>query len=146
MGWIGNILIWLGLWLVGRKDRKAFLFTIVGELVWVAYAAYYQWWDLSLSCIVFAAISAKNWVIWGRDSDAERELLRKESRLNHEGYWFRNDFILREGDDGYAPECEEGYSLCTFRDGFQREAIYGGSREFAINRAYDEFIIGSGII
>ena len=65
MGWIGNIFIIAGLFLVGEKQRKAFLFTIIGELIWAVKSAYQAQWDLLFVTLIFAALAGRNWFKWG---------------------------------------------------------------------------------
>lgn len=138
MGWIGNILIWIGLFLVGKKSRNAFLWTIAGELIWVFYAAVCGWWDLAVSCIVFVALASNNWREWGVDAGRRKELIRKESRMNHNGFYLRSDYILREGEK-WAEGAEEGYSLVSFGP-FEIHHIFGGDRDWAVEMAYEHFI------
>ncbi len=69
MGWVGNLILWYGLFLVGSKRRAAFVWTIIGEAIWVVIASYYGWWDLAVSCCVFIALAAYNWYQWGKPDD-----------------------------------------------------------------------------
>lgn len=73
MGWVGNLFIWYGLFRVGSKQRSAFLWTILGETIWVFYAAWWGWWDLAISCLVFITLAAHNYRQWGRVEPAPLE-------------------------------------------------------------------------
>jgi hypothetical protein len=64
MGWIGNVLIVVGLWKIGNRQRSAFLYTLSGEAVWVIYSISLGMWDLAAICIVFAALAVRNYVKW----------------------------------------------------------------------------------
>ncbi len=64
MGWIGNIFIIIGLWLAGDKNKIAFLFSVVGELIWCGYSLYIKMYDLAFVCAVFAAIALRNYIKW----------------------------------------------------------------------------------
>lgn len=64
MGWLGNILIVIGLWKLGYKHKSAFLFTAAGEAIWTGYAAYLQMWDLAAVCVVFGVLAMRNWLMW----------------------------------------------------------------------------------
>jgi hypothetical protein len=66
LGWFGNIFIVLGLWSVGDKKRYAFLFSIVGETIWVIYAVLLGLWDLAFACVLFDALAIRNWIKWGK--------------------------------------------------------------------------------
>ena len=67
MGWVGNVLIVVGLWLVGDKKRSAFVFTTFGESVWGVYALYKHMYDLAFICAVFALLALRNWFKWAKD-------------------------------------------------------------------------------
>jgi hypothetical protein len=66
IGWIGNILIAVGLWGIGSKKRSAFLWSIVGESVWVFYSLTIGMYDLAAICVVFALLALRNWIKWGK--------------------------------------------------------------------------------
>ena len=136
MGWIANLLIFIGTYLVGRKDRRAFIFTAVGEAVWTGVAIYRDMIDLAVVCAVFGIMAIWNFGKWRKDAARDGELLMMESRLNHAGLYLRNDRILRVGE-GWAAGYEEGYSLVSFGP-FTRHQIFGGSRAFAIERSFNE--------
>ena len=65
IGWFANVFIVIGLWRIGYKDRSAFLWTIVGEVIWTGYAAYIGMHSLSFICAVFAALAVRNYRKWG---------------------------------------------------------------------------------
>lgn len=68
IGWIGNIFIILGLWGIGNKNRKAFIFSVIGEILWIIKAVNDGSWDLAAICVVFAAVAIRNWFLWGKDA------------------------------------------------------------------------------
>lgn len=74
MGWLGNLFIWFGLYRVGSKQRSAFVWTIIGEAIWVGYATYHGWYDLAISCVVFIALAAHNWRQWGKQQESDSDL------------------------------------------------------------------------
>ena len=67
MLWIANILILIGLWLVGYKWRHAFLFSIAGEALysWMSYKTGQT--ELCFICVVFCVLAFRNWWKWGND-------------------------------------------------------------------------------
>ena len=73
MGWIGNVILVLGLWLVGNKKRSCFLYTVVGETIWSAYAVHNQQWDLATICALFAMLALRNFIKWGKKSGSSNE-------------------------------------------------------------------------
>jgi hypothetical protein len=66
MTWLANLLIVIGLWMVGSKRRSAFIFTFAGEAVWTAVSASKGMYDLAAICALFAVLAARNWWKWGR--------------------------------------------------------------------------------
>jgi hypothetical protein len=74
LAWIGNLLIVVGLYKIGDKWRHAFLFSIAGELLYIARSVAAKDWALAFICVVFCAMAFRNWVKWGED-DKAAELL-----------------------------------------------------------------------
>jgi len=64
LGWAGNVLILIGMWLVGEKKRVCFLWTLVGESIWAGYALWLKMYDLSFICVIFALMAILNWRKW----------------------------------------------------------------------------------
>lgn len=65
--WIGNLFIVLGLWKLGSKNRKAFIFSMLGEATWVLYATSIRMWPMAFICVVFFTLAARNFVVWGQE-------------------------------------------------------------------------------
>lgn len=65
MGWVGNVFILVGMWRIGNRHRDAFLWSIAGELLWVVHSTYLGMWDLTIICLVFCLMAARNWLKWG---------------------------------------------------------------------------------
>ena len=63
IGWLGNILIVIGLYKLGHKWRHAFLFSIAGELCWMT-KSYGHDWALCFICGVFCVMALRNWFLW----------------------------------------------------------------------------------
>lgn len=70
LGWTGNVFIIIGLWLVGNKARKAFIFSLIGEAIWVVYSLNKNLYDLAFICAIFAALALRNWFAWGKSNQA----------------------------------------------------------------------------
>lgn len=66
IGWCGNGLLLTSAYLIGNKNRSAFLWTVAGELVWVGYSAYLGFPSMVFICAVFAVMAARNWWKWGQ--------------------------------------------------------------------------------
>ena len=66
MGWIGNVFLVIGLWLVGYKNRKAFIYSIIGETIWTIYSIKRGMYDLAFICIIFGGLAIRNWYLWGK--------------------------------------------------------------------------------
>jgi len=69
LSWVGNALICWGLWNMGNKKRSAFVASLVGESLWIVYAAHAHLWSLAFICSVFALIAARNWFKWGSENN-----------------------------------------------------------------------------
>lgn len=69
MDWIANILIVLGLYLIGNKQRSAFLFSICGEFLWVIWSIKHGMWSLAFICTVFCLLALRSYVKWGNDEN-----------------------------------------------------------------------------
>lgn len=67
MGWVGNVFLIIGLWLVGDKARKAFIFSVIGESIWIYYAMDKKMYDLAFICVIFALLALRNWIKWGKE-------------------------------------------------------------------------------
>ena len=65
LDWIGNVLIILGLWYIGEKKRFAFVFTAIGEILWVIYSLQSGLWSLAFITAVFTGLAIRNWLKWG---------------------------------------------------------------------------------
>ncbi len=66
MGWVANIFLLIGLVGLGKKWKHAFLFTAVGEVLWVVESVLIARWDMITLCAVFAVLALWNWVVWNR--------------------------------------------------------------------------------
>ncbi len=67
--WAANLLLLLGLYLNGNRNRLCFLFTVTGEVIWTTVAALRGQWDLAFICAVFGLMAVRGWYLWGRDND-----------------------------------------------------------------------------
>jgi hypothetical protein len=74
LAWIGNLLIVVGLYKIGDKWRHAFLFSIAGEILYIARSVAVKDWALAFICVVFCAMAFRNWIKWGEDDTAARLL------------------------------------------------------------------------
>lgn len=64
LGWVGTILLGVGLYLIGYKWRHAFLFSIAGEALWLVKSLALGQYDLAVCTIMFLALALKNWFQW----------------------------------------------------------------------------------
>jgi hypothetical protein len=73
LGWIGNVLIVVGLWKIGDKWRHAFVFSVLGELAWIARSVAARDWALASICVVFCLMAVRSWVKWGAAEPAPEQ-------------------------------------------------------------------------
>jgi hypothetical protein len=69
MTWIGNALILIGMYLIGKKYRSAFLWSAAGETIWTCCATANGQYDLSFICGVFVIVALINYWRWGREEE-----------------------------------------------------------------------------
>lgn len=67
--WIINVALIVGIWLVGAKLKRGFLWIGVGELAWVGYALYVEQYALAFICTVFGVMQFNNYRKWSRETD-----------------------------------------------------------------------------
>jgi len=66
MLWIGNVLIFLGLWRLGSKKRDAFYWSIVGEAIYTWYGIENQIWSLVFLCIALLLNAVRGAYLWNK--------------------------------------------------------------------------------
>jgi hypothetical protein len=69
MGWLGNLFIVAGLWGIGSKRQGAFLFSILGEALYIYRSYATHDWALFSVCWVFLLMAARGYILWGRASE-----------------------------------------------------------------------------
>jgi hypothetical protein len=70
--WFANLLVLIGLVLAGSKNRFAFVFTAVGEVIWCGCGLWKGMYDLATICAVFAVIAVVNFFRWNREGGPEK--------------------------------------------------------------------------
>ena len=63
--WAGNLLIVVGLYKIGNKQRSAFIWSICGESAWTAAAIVREDWALATICTIFNIMAMRNFAKWG---------------------------------------------------------------------------------
>jgi len=66
VGWIANILLILSIWLVGNKNRWAFVAGSVGNFLWIHRGLYQQepMYDLVFIAVVMTVLNVRAWLKW----------------------------------------------------------------------------------
>jgi len=64
--WIGNLVIIVGLWKIGDKDRRAFLWTMAGETLYGIHTFLTGDWAIFCAVLIFFSIAARNYWKWNR--------------------------------------------------------------------------------
>lgn len=64
LSWAGTACLLLDMYLVGQKSRVAWVFCIIGELLWIVYSARTHLWPLLITCIAFFCLGIYNWFTW----------------------------------------------------------------------------------
>ena len=63
-GWVGSALVFLGLWLTGRKNKYGFIVGAVAELFWLLYSIHINSPELGIMAVVFIIIYLWNFYKW----------------------------------------------------------------------------------
>ena len=69
LAWIGDLFILMGAWGVGNRRRSAFLFTITGEILWIAEATQRKDRALAFLCTLFVLLATRSLLLWGRTAE-----------------------------------------------------------------------------
>jgi hypothetical protein len=64
LGWLANVFLIIGLFLIGRKWRHAFALTVVGEVLWCVVSWQLGRADMLSLCVIFACLAGWNWWSW----------------------------------------------------------------------------------
>lgn len=68
MTWVASILIVVGLYLAGDKNRWAFVVLATGGTLWATAASIRNQWDLAFICWAFAVMSLMAFRKWSSES------------------------------------------------------------------------------
>lgn len=63
-GWVGSALVFLSMWMVGRKNRFGFIVGAVAETFWLIYSVKIGSTELGFMSIVFAGLYLFNFWKW----------------------------------------------------------------------------------
>ncbi len=64
LGWVGSVLLVLGMFFVGEKAAIGFVIAGIGEFLWVVKSRYDRQWDLFSICVIFCGVYAYNFWKW----------------------------------------------------------------------------------
>lgn len=70
MTWFANLLIIWGTINLSDKKRWAFLLIAAGESIWTGCSLWRQQWDIMSICLIFSVLAVRNWLNWGKKTDA----------------------------------------------------------------------------
>lgn len=59
-----SCLLLIGVWRVGCKDRRGFVFSLLGDSMWAGVSAQRGMWDLFVVCLVFIFAAGMNYRKW----------------------------------------------------------------------------------
>lgn len=93
-GWLANIILIVGALLIGEKNRKAFLFVIVGEGLWIFRSVELKAWDMLACCLVFLFLAIRNYFKWAPDFENPGPVVMAKglSRWNEMSQYFTSVF------------------------------------------------------
>lgn len=73
ISWAGNVLLVIGLYLIGQKKRSAFIFYGLGCLAWLLYGFFPLQLSLVVIEIIFVVVSIKNFIKWRNDGSTPQQ-------------------------------------------------------------------------
>ena len=62
--WAATFCTLAGLWLLGYKDRRAFLVSLVANGLWITWAAPRETWSLVVVNAAIAVLNVRAWLKW----------------------------------------------------------------------------------
>ncbi len=66
MTWVANVILIVGLFLVGERKRSAFVWTAAGEALWLGASLAEGRLDMAFICAVFLVMAVVNYFKWGK--------------------------------------------------------------------------------
>lgn len=64
---LASLMLFAGLYLLGRKKRTGFIFSVVGEALWATVAIQREMFDLAAVCLAFGLMAGVNFKKWGSE-------------------------------------------------------------------------------
>lgn len=77
-GWLGNVFIVVGLWMVGNKNRNCFLWTMAGEAAYAAHVYLRRDWAILAAVGIFFFMALRNYIKWGENENRTPDCCRRE--------------------------------------------------------------------
>lgn len=81
MGFVGSILILIGMYITGRKNRWGFALGLLGEVCWFARGVQTGLFDLMLLASVFAVMHCYNFRQWSGERNLRPLLFSRRRKL-----------------------------------------------------------------
>lgn len=67
MGWAGNIILLVSMWLVGSKKKSAFFFGVIGNFIWALVGWEKGMHDLVFIGIIMVIFNIRGWKKWSEE-------------------------------------------------------------------------------
>ena len=67
LGYIGWIMVFIGVWKIGSKDVRGFYWHLAAEIVLIVDAIMFAHWSLLFACSIFAIVYIRNIIKWKKD-------------------------------------------------------------------------------
>jgi hypothetical protein len=87
MGWVGNIILIISVWLVGSKNRAAFVFGAFGNALWTAIGWQKGMLDLTFIGIVMVIFNIRGWIKWSGENSYMNSMLLPKYRIKWWQIW-----------------------------------------------------------
>lgn len=80
MGWVANVLLILSMWLVGSKNRWAFVAGSVGNFLWIFRGMKYEMYDLVFIAVVMTFLNLRAWLKWQSSNPYWDKMVKDERK------------------------------------------------------------------
>lgn len=62
--WLATMLVVLGSWFIGSRQRKGYAFHMVGCSLWIVWASTHLLFSICVVNVVFLFLAIRGWILW----------------------------------------------------------------------------------
>lgn len=89
MGWIANVLLILSMWLMGSKNRWAFVAGSVGNFLWIFRGLYQEkpMYDLVSIAAIMTILNIRGWFKWSCSNPYWDQMVKDARKSSGKWFW-----------------------------------------------------------